>query len=173
MTHITQDVLIDYLHGELPPGDDAAVLLHLESCAHCRHEYDAQATLSESIRAYGRMTETELPGAVRAAIWQAIAAGERPSWSARMRAWLRPAAGLGIAIAAAAAIAIGIVPGLHHSGPVIDAVYYLDDHAALTSAMPFGQGSVVPSSLVASGTPSDQQWLASSTGDVTVDGTTH
>lgn len=168
MKHIAQETLIDYLHGELPPGEDAAVLVHLESCDACRAEYDSQASLSESIRAYAKMTETELPGQVRAAIWNAIEAGQRESWNARVSAWLRPVAGIALAAAAAVAIFIGVSP--HEKAPAIDAMYYLEDHAALTNSVPFHEGSAVPSSLVTGVVMSDQQWISSSgSSDVAVD----
>lgn len=160
MNHITENALIDYLHGELPPGEDAAVMLHLESCGECRTEYDAHVRISESLRLYARMTETPLPDAVRAAIWDGIEGDTRESLRARLQAWLRPVAGLGLAAAAAVAIAVGVLS--HRGGPAIDAMYYLEDHAALTSSVPFHEGSVVPSSLVTGVVMSDQQWLASS-----------
>jgi predicted anti-sigma-YlaC factor YlaD len=168
MNHLTQDVLIDYLHGELPPGDDAMVLLHLEGCSACRHEYDIQADLTEAIRAYARATEAELPDDVRRSIWSAIDVAEAASLRGRLRRWIAPLAG--VAAAAAAAIAIVVLTGPQHAaGPAIDAIYYLDDHAALTSTVPFNEGSVVPSSLVTGTTTSDQQWLSSSGADDVAD----
>jgi anti-sigma factor RsiW len=172
MNHLTQEALIDYLHGELAPGEDAAVLLHLEGCAACRTEYEAQAQLSEALRAYASMTDVELPGQVRAAIWNRIEEAQRSSWRARVYTWMRPAAGFALATAAAVVIAIGVVP--RHAGPAIDAMYYLEDHAALTSSVPFHEGSAVPSSLVTGVVMNDQQWLASSgAGDVAVDALAH
>jgi predicted anti-sigma-YlaC factor YlaD len=167
MNHVTQDVLIDYLHGELPPGEDAMVLLHLESCTQCRQEYDVQASLTEAMRAYAHATETELPDDLRRSIWSAIDDAEAASFRSRLRRWLTPAAGL--AAAAAAAYAILVTSGAQHGSPAIDAIYYLDDHAALTSTVPFNEGSVVPSSLVTGTATSDQQWLSSSGADDVAD----
>ena len=171
MKHLTQDVLIDYLHDELAPADDAMVLLHLDACGACRQEYEAQAGLTEAIRAYARASEADLPDAVRRAIWKTIDAAEAASWRGRMRRWLAPAAGIAVAAAAAAAIVLIVTP--QHAAPAIDAIYYLDDHAALMSTMPFEEGSAVPASLVTGTATSDQQFLSSSgTDDVAVDDVT-
>jgi anti-sigma factor RsiW len=172
MNHTTQEALIDYLHGELAPEEDAAVLVHLEGCDACRSEYEVQARLSEALHAYAEMTDVELPGHVRAAIWNQIETEQRTSWRARMVAWMRPVAGVAVAAAAAVAIVIGVSP--RHAGPAIDAMYYLEDHAALTASVPFHEGSAVPSSLVTGVVMNDQQWLASSgSGDIAVDALTH
>ena len=160
MNHINENALIDYLHGELAPGEDAAVMLHLESCDECRAEYDAQVRLSESLRLYARMTESPLPDAVRTAVWESVGTVPHEPLRARLQAWLRPFAGFGLAAAAGIAIAVGVLS--HHNGPAIDAMYYLEDHAALTGNVPFHEGSIVPSSLVTGVVMSDQQWLASS-----------
>jgi anti-sigma factor RsiW len=172
--HLTSEQLIDYLHGELPPGDDASVHVHLETCAACRAEYEAQAVLTESLRAYARQTERELPGAVRGAIWNAVDARSRASFSGRLRAFFRPALGLAVAAAATIAVIAGYSTATHHVPTAIDAVYYLDDHAALTSTVPFHEGSAVPAALTTGQAASDQEWLASSgAGDVAVDVATH
>jgi predicted anti-sigma-YlaC factor YlaD len=173
--HPTQEQLIDYLHGELSPGADASLLLHLDGCTGCRADYEAQARLSEDLRAFARSEERDLPVQIRPLIWAAIESGSRPpSWADRLAMLLRPA----IALPAAAAIAIAAFAGyavsLPHAGTTIDAAYYLDDHAALTSAVPFGEGNPVPSSLYTGESASDQQWIASSaTSDVAVDDAAH
>ena len=171
--HLTQEQLIDYLHGELPAGDDAYALFHLEACPACRAEYQIQAALTESIRAYARATERELPGAVRGAIWNAIDA-QRPSLADRLRRLLRPATGFAAAAVAGAVIFVGYGTIAHRSPTAIDAIYYLDDHAALTNTVPFHEGSAVPTSLTTGQAGSPRALLASvGTGDVAADGTTH
>jgi anti-sigma factor RsiW len=145
--HLNQELLIDYLHGELAPGEDAALQLHLESCTACRARYQEEVELSESLRSYAHATERELPAGVRNAVWAAIESGERaPSLVARMSAWLRPAVALPIAAALVLAAFLGFNANAHH-GTTIDATYYLDDHAAVTSAVPFNEGSTVPAAL--------------------------
>jgi anti-sigma factor RsiW len=146
--HPNQDLLIDYLHGELAPGEDAALLLHLDSCAACRARYQDEVELSESLRAHARLSERDLPAGVRNAVWAAIESDERvPSWSQRVAAWLRPAVALPLAAGLVIAAFIGYGSTAHHNGTTIDAAYYLDDHAAITSAVPFSQGNTVPAAL--------------------------
>jgi predicted anti-sigma-YlaC factor YlaD len=148
MNHLTQEQLIDYLHGELPAGEDARTMAHIDACASCRAAYETEAALSDALRRYATQSERELPPDVRAGIWQSIEEGSRVSARERMRGFLRPAIGFALAAAAAIAIAIGVSP--HHTGgPVIDALYYLDDHAALASSVPFSGAN-------------DQRWLAAS-----------
>jgi anti-sigma factor RsiW len=145
--HLNQELLIDYLHGELAPGEDAALQQHLDSCAACRARYQEEVELSEALRGYARATERELPAGVRNAVWAAIESGERtPSLVQRVNAWLRPAVALPIAAALVLAAYLGFSSNAHH-GTTIDAAYYLDDHAAVTSAVPFNEGSTVPAAL--------------------------
>lgn len=146
--HPNQEQLIDYLHGELAPGEDAALLQHLESCATCRARYHDEVELSESLRAYARLSERELPAGVRNAVLATIESGERaPTWSQRVAAWLRPAVYVPVAAALVLAAFIGYGSSAHHNATTIDATYYLEDHAAVTSAVPFNEGNTVPTAL--------------------------
>lgn len=146
--HPNQEQLIDYLHGELAPGEDAALLLHLDSCAACRALFQHEVELSESLRAYARATEREMPAGVRNAVWAAIESGERaPSWPQRALALLHPAVAFPIAAVLVLAAFIGYGSSVHQNGTTIDAAYYLDDHAAVTSAVPFNEGNTVPAAL--------------------------
>lgn len=160
--HVTTEEIIDYLHRELSPEADAAMLVHLNSCAQCAAMYEEQARISESLRAYARASERELPQGVVARIWDAVEAQQaQPTLGARLVAFFRPA----VAVPALAApLVVGAFFGYtasHHNGAVttIDAAYYLRDHASLNNTMPFGEGSVEP----ARGDESagDQQWVAS------------
>jgi anti-sigma factor RsiW len=161
--HIELDKLIDYLHHELPPGDDAAVMSHLATCAACRALSEEQAHLTEALRSYARSTERELPAGVVARIWDAVETQRAgPAWRRRIAAWLRPVVAIPLAAAFALLLYVGVVqPRLNPTGAVISAAYYLDDHAALTSTVPFSQGNVVPASLENDETGSDQRWVAS------------
>lgn len=147
--HTTIEELIDYLHGELEPERDAAILMHLQHCQTCSTAYDGQARLTESIRAYARASERELPQGVVNRIWDQIESERRqPSWTQRIAALWRPA----IAVPAAAVIVVAAFFGyssLHVAAPMttIDASYYLQDHAALTNTVPFNEGTVVPPGL--------------------------
>ena len=147
--HPSTDTLIDYIHRELSPEDDAAILLHVESCDECRASYEIEATLSEALRTHAIETERELPQGVVNSIWAAIEEGAAaPSFGERLRDFFKPVVAVPLVAAAAVAIYFGVT-GTHHTGPrtTIDAAYYLDDHAALNSTTPFGEGNAVPSQL--------------------------
>jgi hypothetical protein len=169
--HPTEEQLIDYLHGELAPGADAEILLHLEGCAQCRDDYDAQARVSELVHDYAAATQCDLPLSLIDSIWTTVDS-EAPSWTTRLAALLRPAVLVPLAAMLVLAAFLGYGPNWHRGETtIIDAAYYLDDHAALTSTVPFGDGPVVPSSLFTGQSASDQQWLASSgASDVADDG---
>ncbi|MGD0967811.1 MAG: anti-sigma factor [Candidatus Aquilonibacter sp.] len=147
-SHLNQEQLVDYLHGELAPGEDASVLLHLESCDPCRVRYEEEASLSEQLRSFARVSERDLPPGVRASIFGAIeaSAGE-VGWTARLAGWLRPAIAIPVAAAVLIVAFAGYDSAAHRARTTIDAAYYLDDHAALTSAVPFNEGNIVPTAL--------------------------
>ncbi len=136
MQHLTNDFLLDYVHGELSPADDASVYAHIEQCQACRMEYEAEVALGEMLRAQAARDERELPSAVKAEIWQRVRDGKASPLD-RAFAWLRP----GIAIPAAAALAIAAYFGSTYMAPrgvpSIEASYYLQDHAAMNSTIPF------------------------------------
>lgn len=161
--HTTTEAIIDYLHRELSPEEDAALLVHLGSCAQCAAIYEEQARISESLRAYARATERELPQGVVARIWDAVEARDaRPTFVQRIAAVFRPA----IAVPIAAVLVVGAFFGYsatHQNASIttIDAAYYLRDHASLNSTMPFGEGSVEPASLRSDESAGDQHWIAS------------
>jgi anti-sigma factor RsiW len=158
--HPTTEAIIDYLHRELTPEADAAMLTHLESCRDCAASYEEQAQLSEGLRAYARATERELPEGVVARIWDAVEReSSAPSFVERLQALLRPV----IAVPIAAMLVVGafFAYNASHHVPLttIDAAVYLRDHAAVTSTLPFGEGPD-PASL-RDDSPSEQQWVAS------------
>ena len=137
--HLTIEKLIDYIHNALSPGEDALIHAHLDDCRHCRYEYAAEVSLSESLRKQAVLEERELPGSVKAAIWHEVR-NARPSTVSRLAALWRPA--LALPLAAALALAVFFGPGvLHRQAPIapsIEAAYYLQDHAALNNTVPFG-----------------------------------
>jgi anti-sigma factor RsiW len=147
-SHLNQEQLIDYLHDELAPGEDAVVLLHLERCDPCRARYEEEASLSEQLRRFARVSERELPQGVRASVFAAIEeSAAQPGWAARLAGWLRPAIAIPVAAAVVIAAFAGYDSATHRARTTIDAAYYLDDHAALTSAVPFTEGNIVPTAL--------------------------
>jgi anti-sigma factor RsiW len=159
--HITDEELIDYLRGELDPAKDASILAHLESCADCRAQYDAQAQLTETLRGFARESERDLPQGVVASIWDAVERVDTPVsiWE-RLAAFLRPA----IAVPVAAVLLVAMYFGLAaHRGdvvPAINAAYYLEDHAALNTTVPFSEGAALPATLEHDETGADQHWVA-------------
>ncbi len=141
--HLTNEELLDYLHGALTPQQDAAAYAHMETCSQCRSDYDAEARIGEMLRGHARASERELPATLKAEIWSRIR-DSQPSAASRLLGWLRPA----IAIPVAAAIALAAYFGTTMSNPgapAIEAAYYLQDHAALNSTIPFNDhGSLTP-----------------------------
>lgn len=153
--HLTTEQLIDYQHGGLTPQEDASVYAHLEACAACRAEYDAEAALSEMLRGAAKAGERELPAGVKAAIWQQIR-NAQPTTASRIRAWFRPA----LALPVAAVLAVGLYFGssLIHSnapGPVIEAAYYLQDHDAMNGTVPFADRTGANAAVLENSTESN------------------
>ena len=142
MQHLEYENLVDYMHGALSPQEDAAVYAHLETCGECRKELEAERALSEMLRSYAAREERELPPTLKAEIWSRIRAAQ-PTPFSRLREWLRPA----VAVPVAAAIAVAAYFGTTYLGPqgapAIEAAYYLQDHAALNSTVPFSDRSSI------------------------------
>ena len=134
--HLKNQTLIDYMHAGLSPEEDARVYAHLEACTGCRSEYDSELAMTDMLRAFALADQRELPSSVKAEIWERIRSA-RPSALTTLAGWFRPA----IAIPAAAVLAAGIYFGTSYLSPrgpaAIDAAYYLQDHAALNSTVPF------------------------------------
>lgn len=148
--HIPADTLLDFLHGELSPEDDAGVHAHLASCASCSAEREAQVRLTEVFRAHAAAEERELPMRVIVRVRERIDAQRQPAWWQQLNALVRPA----VAMPAAAVLLLAAILGFSSirptlvRAPEIAATYYLDDHAALsTQFLPFAQTSAVPTTL--------------------------
>lgn len=156
MEHITTDQLIDYIHGALAAGDDASVHTHLGGCAPCRNEYAAEVRLTEMLRDQASREMLEMPSAIKAHLWQSIRAS-KPSWATTLQAWLRPAYAL--PVAAALIVAAALLPtylGHHANAPLIDAAYYLQDHAAMNGSVPFADRSGAMPAEFETGSNADQ-----------------
>jgi len=140
MTHVTNEQLIDYIHNALEPAEDARLLAHLEACTQCRRQYDAEVTMGDWLRIHAEREERELPPMVKASIWARVRS-ERPAWSTTVAAWLRPAYAFPVAAALIFAAIFG--PAYLHSrpsaAPSIEAAYYLQDHAAMNTTLPFSE----------------------------------
>jgi len=134
--HLANQLLIDYMHAGLAPEEDARVYAHIEACPACRADYDAELALTDLLRTYALRETRELPPTLKAELWERIRAA-RPSPLQNLAGWLRPA----VALPMAAAFALAAYFGTTYIGPrgaaPIDAAYYLQDHAALNSTVPF------------------------------------
>ncbi|MBV9262725.1 MAG: zf-HC2 domain-containing protein, partial [Candidatus Eremiobacteraeota bacterium] len=109
--HASLDQLVDYIHGELAPADDAAVHAHLSECAECARAYDRELSLTARLREVMLAQERELPESCVRAIRAAVEAPPRSSlWN--MPQLLRPL----VAIPAAAIVAAVLYVGLAHRG---------------------------------------------------------
>jgi anti-sigma factor RsiW len=148
--HPTAEQLTDYVHGELPAQQDAAVHAHLAACAACTEAHEMEARLGDVLREHARAQERELPPGFAARIVDAAIASESkstPWWEPLVRT-LRPA----IAIPALAAIALAVYLTIgSNQGSVqsatIDAATYLDNHAALATDMPFAETAAMPAAF--------------------------
>jgi anti-sigma factor RsiW len=144
-THPSTEQLVDYLHGELPPPQDAALHAHLAGCASCAQAHAEESALTELLRAHARAEERELPASVATKIREA--AMRRPSGWDAVRSAFRPV----MLLPAAAAIAVVLYVGFGSHRParatMIDASYYVDSHAALAAAAPFAEDAPMPTML--------------------------
>ncbi|HZZ64583.1 MAG TPA: zf-HC2 domain-containing protein [Candidatus Baltobacteraceae bacterium] len=136
MQHIDNETLIDYMHGALPPQADAAVYAHMETCAQCREQFEAEAALTEMLHSYAAATERDFPSTLKAEIWSRVRSAQPSFWS-RVRDNLRPAVFVPVAAALALAAYFGSTLLSPHAPPSIEAAYYLQDHAALNTTVPF------------------------------------
>jgi anti-sigma factor RsiW len=138
-THPSIDQIVDYLHGELAPADDAAMHAHLAGCPSCDRRRADEAAITEMLRAHARAQERELPAPVAAKIRSRIANPALPSGWERLRRALRPIYLVPAAAAIAAAIALYAFVGrpVTNAPIAIDASYYVENHAAMAAAAPF------------------------------------
>ena len=161
---MSPETIVEYLHGELPAGEDASVHAHLAQCRECSEAYEAEASLTEMIRGHCRAEERDLPQGVVLRIREAVAASERPWWH-RLTSSLRP---LAVGTAIAAGLLFGTFMSLrgwhsHAQASTIDAAYYLDDHSSLAPTTPFGEGAALPNSLNNGTTESEEHPAADET----------
>ncbi len=146
-THLTHEQLVDYLHGELAAGDDAAVHAHLAGCVPCSQAHEAEVSLSDVLRAHARAEERELPPSVIAGI--RTATERKPLASSlwhRLSEGFRPVVLLPAAAALALVLYVGMT-AMHRRpvAPTIDAAAYLENHTALTATTPFsGESTIAP-----------------------------
>lgn len=138
-THPSRDQIVDFLHGEVPSAQDAAIHAHLAECRLCDERRAEELALTGALRAHAREQERDLPANVAARIYAAI---ERPRPSAaweRLRAGMHPIFMLPAAAAIAVILYFGFSAWRDATTPTaIDAASYVDQHTALTTFAPFG-----------------------------------
>lgn len=145
--HPTSEEIVDYLHGELSPARDAAIHAHLAGCSECCEVRESELSLTEMLRAYARADERDLPSGVVATIRGRVQYKPPSLWE-QLSAAFRPAVAVPIAIAIAAFIYFGF--RLAHGPAVastIDASYYVQSHAALSSTTPLSEDEPLPGAL--------------------------
>jgi anti-sigma factor RsiW len=145
--HLKNDLLIDYLRGELPPEDDALVHVHLDACSACRREYEIETSLGESLRAAARREELEFPSLVAAHVWETIR-NAKPSPISQIANFFRPA--IAVPLAAAAVVALFFAtPFVHtNAAPKVSATYYLEVHAAQQAQNPLAERGPAATHLI-------------------------
>lgn len=157
-THPSPEQIVDYLHGELPDAQDAALHAHLAECAQCSHVRDEEMQLTDLLREHARSAERELPQGVVASIRSEIERSASASFWERVRAAFRPVVAVPVVAALAAVLYFGM--SARHSKAVassIDASYYVESHAALTATTPFSAESAMPTLLTSNDAASDEQ----------------
>jgi anti-sigma factor RsiW len=140
-THPSLETIVDYLHGELSPAEDAAVYTHLAACRECDDKRSQELAITDALRAYARVTEREMPAGLAPAIRSAALRRQPGAWQ-RLLAGLRPMA----LVPAAAVVALAIYVGYNawHGGgtpTTIDATDYVSNHAAMAASAPFGDAA--------------------------------
>jgi predicted anti-sigma-YlaC factor YlaD len=146
-SHLSVEQLVDYLHGELSPQEDATVHAHLAECRFCSEAYDTEAALSGVLRAHASAEERELPESVVARIRDAIERERSSTAWQWLAAALRPAIALPVAAALAFALYLSATAWHGVGTTTIDATDYVENHAALAATTPFAQESALPTML--------------------------
>lgn len=135
--HLSNDLIVDFVHGELEPAADARAHAHLVTCATCSSEVNAERTLREFLRDAAVASEREMPSGINAAIWEQIRAA-KPGPFAALTSLFKPM----IAIPVAAVLFAGgyfATAATHHESPSIAASYYLQAHAVQSSQGPLSE----------------------------------
>ena len=142
--HLSTEHIIDYVHGELPATEDAAIHAHLSECAACEERHSEELALTEVLRAHARAQERELPPGVVAKIHAAIEQRPPSIWDG-LRSIYRP-----YYLPAAAAIAVALYFGFasqRSHRTAINPAYYVDAHTAVAASAPFGEVAPLPATL--------------------------
>ncbi|MBV9718280.1 MAG: zf-HC2 domain-containing protein [Candidatus Eremiobacteraeota bacterium] len=141
-THPSIEAIVDFLHGEMPAPQLAAIAAHLAGCPECQDRRAAEDAITDAVRAYAREQERALPANVVAGIRRGIEPGGAPWGWEGFRAVLRPIYAVPLAAAIALVLYIGI-SARHGENvpPAIDSAYYVENHAVMAETAPFADGA--------------------------------
>lgn len=140
-THPSIERIVDYLHGELSPAEDAVIYAHFAACPECDAKRSEELAITDALHAYARNTERDMPAGLATRIQIAAVQSQPGAWQ-RFMAPFRPM----VMVPAAAAVALAIYIGYsswHRAAapPGIQAAYYVNNHAAMAASAPFGDAA--------------------------------
>ncbi len=150
------DQLVDYVHGELSAREDAAIHAHVAACANCAEAHDMEVRLGELLRRHAREEERELPPGLTTAIYARASSERVTPWWSWQRLATTPRQLIAVPVVVAIVVAIYAMAGGWHGTPksdANDAAYYIENHAALASTMPFEEGAALPTMLTSDQSP--------------------
>lgn len=138
-THPSIEQIVDYLHGEVAPAEDAAIHAHLATCSQCEEERAQEVAIAEALRAHASAAERELPASIVANIRRQLAQPTSASFGERLAAAFRPIVLFPAAAVAAAMLYVGIDVWRNHATPAttIDASSYVQNHIVMAATAPF------------------------------------
>jgi len=140
-THPSIERIVEYLHGELSPAEDAAIYAHLASCPECDGKRTEELAITEALRGYAHATERDMPPGLATRIRSVAMQAQHGAWE-RFVAGFRPVVMVPVAAALAVAIYIGYDSWHHAAAPTsIQAASYVNNHAAMAASAPFGDAA--------------------------------
>ena len=140
-THPSIEHIVEYLHGELSPAEDAVIYAHLASCPDCEAKRTEEVAITEALRTYAQTTERDMPLGLATRIRSTAVQTQPGTWE-RLFAGFKPAVLLPAAAALAVAIYIGYGRWHSSSAPTaIAATSYVNNHAAMAAGAPFGDAA--------------------------------
>ncbi|HXF33164.1 MAG TPA: zf-HC2 domain-containing protein [Candidatus Acidoferrales bacterium] len=128
--HPTTDRIIDYVHHELTPSEDAVLFEHFSACAACREEYETELRLTNALRSAAVSETLELPSNLKAEIWNRVRSSRPTFWSLVFRPLVAVPVAAAIAVAAFFAFQPSVQTASGH--PMVGAQYYFASHSAAT-----------------------------------------
>jgi anti-sigma factor RsiW len=124
--HPSLDRIVDYVHHELSPSEDAELFEHISQCTPCRAEYEAELQLTAALRTAAAEQTLEMPTAIVALVRQRVRSTPAAGW----RTWFRPLIALPVGAAIAVAAFFAVQTTMPATRPAVGAQYYFDLHSA-------------------------------------------